>query len=83
MLAALEAAKRVAERRSLLVPVLSTPCAALTAGVPGPAVVGCNTLRDDLHAEIGEVNAILLGHTERLARIEPTLGVESLPAQQP
>lgn len=108
-------AARAAERRSLLVPVLSTACAALIAGVLGLAVVGFNTLRDDMkarfaqvdaqfgsvHAEIGmldaridvqigmlrddmsarfgEVNAVLLDHTERLARIETTLGVEPQP----
>ena len=130
-------AARAAERRSLLVPVLSTACAALIAGVLGLAVVGFNTLRDDIrsldakidaqigsldakidtqigsvrgeigmlrddmHAEIGmldaridaqigmlrddmnarfgEVNAVLLDHTERLARIETTLGVEPQP----
>ena len=112
-------AARAAERRSLLVPVLSTACAALIAGVLGLAVVGFNTLRDDIrsldakidtqigsvrgeigmlrndmHAEIGmlrddmnarfgEVNAVLLDHTERLARIETTLGVEPRPVQQP
>lgn len=99
-----------AQRRSLLVPVLSTACAALIAGVLGLAVVGFNTLRDDirfldakidsrfgeLDAKIdsqigmlrddmderfGEVNAILLDHTERLARIETGLGVG--PAAQP
>ncbi|WP_420610621.1 hypothetical protein [Candidatus Poriferisodalis sp.] len=123
--AALSAA-RAAERRSLLVPVLSTACAALIAGVLGLAVVGFNTLRDDIrsldakidtqigsvrgeigsvrgeigmlrddmHAEIGmlrndmnarfaQVDAVLLDHTERLARIETTLGVESRPVQQP
>ncbi len=163
--AALSAAG-VAERRSLLVPVLSTACAALIAGVLGMAVVGFNALRDDMRTEIGvlrddmraeigelrdemriengvlrddmrieigvlrddmrieigvlrddmnarfaqmderfaqmdgrfaqmdgrfaqvderfgEVNAIMLDHTERLARIETTLGVESPPAQQP
>ncbi len=111
-------AARAAERRSLLVPVLSTACAALIAGVLGLAVVGFNTLRDDIssvrgeigmlrndvHGEIGsvrseigmlrddvnarfaqvderfgEVNAILRDHTERLARIETTLGVEPQP----
>ncbi len=115
-------AERVAGRRSLLVPVLSTACAALITGVLALAVVGFNTLRDDirsldakidtqigmlrddirsldaktdsqigsvrgeigsLRSEIGEVNAILLDHTERLARIETTMGVVSPPAQQP
>ncbi|WP_420610613.1 hypothetical protein [Candidatus Poriferisodalis sp.] len=80
--AALSAA-RAAERRSLLVPVLSTACAALIAGVLGLAVVGFNTLRDDMNARFGEVNAVLLDHTERLARIETTLGVESRTVQQP
>ncbi len=150
---------RAAERRSLLVPVLSTACAALIAGVLTMAVVGFNTLRDDIRTEIGsvrgeigsvrgeigsvrgeigmlrndmhteigmlrddmhteigmldakidtqigmlrddmrteigmlrydmnarfgEVNAILLDHTERLARIETTQSVKSPPAQQP
>ena len=99
---------RAAERRSLLVPVLSTACAALIAGVLTMAVVGFNTLRDDIRSldakidtqigmlrddmnarfaqvdeRFGEVNAILLDHTERLARIETTQSVESPPAQQP
>ncbi len=112
--AALSAAG-VAQRRSLLVPVLSTACAALIAGVLAMAVVGFNTLRDDMRSldakietqigkldakidtqigmlrddmnarfaqvdeRFGEVNAILLDHTERLARIETTLGVEPPP----
>ncbi len=127
--AALSAAG-AAQRRSLLVPVLSTACAALIAGVLAMAVVGFNTLRDDMrsldakietqigklrddmHTQIGkldakidtqigmlrddmnarfaqvderfgEVNAILLDHTERLTRIETTLGVEPLTQLRP
>ncbi len=100
------------ERRSLLVPVLSTAVGALIAGVLALAVLGFNTLRDDIQAlhgdidmlgsdmndgfarvderfaliderfalidarfahtdeRISEINAVLLDHTDRLARIE-------------
>ncbi len=47
-------------------------------------------LRNDMNARFaqvderfGEVNAILLDHTERLTRIETTQNVKSPPAQQP
>lgn len=46
-----------AERRSLLVPVLSTAVGVLIAGVLGLAVQGFNTLRDDIRALDDKIDA--------------------------
>ena len=79
-------------QRSLLVPALVAVIVALIGGVFGLAAVGFNALRDDMNEgfarvdakfvqvddRFAEVNAILLDHTERLARIEAVQGARAL-----
>ena len=59
-----------AERRSLLVPVLSTAVGALIAGVLGLAVLGFNTLRDDIRGLDGDIDLLRGEMIQGFARVD-------------
>lgn len=71
-------------------PIPTAIVAALVAGMFGMLFFGLNglrsdidTLRTDTNQRFSEVHAILLDHTDRLARIETHLDIESRDAVTP